>query len=76
MAHRGRRDQGGVLNAHAVVNFVLLLQSAQNGDGVVHRGFADEDLLEAPFQRGILLDVLAVFIESGGANKAQFTARE
>ena len=35
------------------------------------RGLADEDLLEAALQGGVLLDVLAVLVEGGGADHAQ-----
>ena len=66
----------GSVISHAVVHFVLLLQAAQDGDGRLHARLADEDLLEAALQRGVLLDVLAVFVERGGADAVQFAARE
>ena len=59
-----------------MVHFVALLQAAQDGDGVFHRGLADGDRLEAPLERGILLDVLAIFVERGGADGAQLAARQ
>jgi len=59
-----------------VVQLVLLLQTAQDRDGVFHRRLGDEDRLEAPRQRRILLDVLAVFIERGCADAVQFAARQ
>ena len=37
---------------------------------------ADEDGLEAALERGVLLDVLAVLVEGGGADGAQLAARE
>ena len=37
-------------------------------------GLADVDRLEAAFQGGVLLDVLAVFVERGGADAAEFAA--
>ena len=55
-------DQRGVLDLDLVVRLVALLQTAQDGDRVLHRGLADEDLLEAALQRGILLDVLAELV--------------
>ena len=72
----GRRHQRGVLDAHAVVHLVALLQAAQDADGVLHRRLAHVDLLEATLQRGVLLDVLAVLVQRGRADKAQLTAGE
>ena len=45
-------------------------------DGVLDRRLADEDLLEAALQGGVLLDALAVLVERGRADHAQLTARE
>ena len=55
-----------------MVHLVALFQAPQNRDGVFHRGLIHEHLLEAALQGRILLDVLAVLIEGGGANAAQF----
>ena len=40
------------------------------------RRLGDEDRLEAPGQRGVLLDVLAILVERGGADAVQLAARE
>ena len=40
VGQHGRRHQGGVLDADAVVDLVALLQAAQDGDGVLDRGLA------------------------------------
>ena len=40
------------------------------------RRLVHEHRLEAPLQRGVLLDVLAVLVERGGADGVQLTARE
>ena len=37
-------------------------------------GLADEDLLEAALQRGVLLDLLAVLVQRGGADHPQLAA--
>ena len=37
---------------------------------------ADQHLLEAALERGVLLDVLAVFVERGRADAVQLAARE
>ena len=76
MRQRRRRDDGRVLDADAVMHFVLLAQSAQDGDGVFHAGLAHEDDLEAALQRGIFLDVLAILVERGCADGAQLAARQ
>ena len=73
----GRRsDQRAVGDAHAVVQLVLLLQAAQDRDGVLDRRLGDEDRLEAPRQRSVLLDVLAILVERGGADAVQLAARQ
>ncbi len=51
-------------------------QSAQDGDGVLHARLVDQDLLEAAFEGGVLLDVLAVLVEGGGADHVEFAAGE
>ncbi len=56
-----------------MVGLVALPQSPQNGNGVFDTGFADEDLLEAPFQSGVLFDPFAVLVQGGGANHSQLT---
>ena len=40
------------------------------------RRLIDDDRLETPLQGRVLLDVLAVLIERGGADAAQLAARE
>ena len=70
VGQRGRRDQRGVGDPHAVVHLVAVLEAAQDADGVLDRRLADQHLLEAPLQRGVLLDVLAVLVERGGADHA------
>ena len=71
--HRGG-DERGVLDAHAVVDLVTLLESAQDRDRVLDRRLVDEHLLEPAFERRILLDVLAEFGERRGADHAQLSA--
>ena len=73
--HR-RRDERGVADLDAVVRLVALLQTAQDRDRVGDRRLADEDRLEAPLERRVLLDVLAVLVERRRADGAQLAARE
>ena len=44
--------------------------------GVLHRRLVDEDRLEAAGERGVLFDMLAVFVERGGADAVQLAARQ
>ncbi len=53
---------------------VALLQPAQDRDRVAYVGLADEHRLEAPLQCRVLLDVLAVLVKRGGADRAQLAA--
>ena len=71
---RGCRDNGAVGDAHAVMELVFLLEPAQDRDRFLHRRLVDEYRLEAPSERGILFDVLAVFIERGRADAVQLAA--
>ena len=57
-----------------MVHLVLLLQAAQDRDRVLDVGLADEHRLEAPGERRVLLDVLAVLVERGGADAVQLAA--
>src|SRR5437762_1159754 len=70
------RDQRRVLDLDAVVHLVALLQPAQDGDRLLDRGLLDQHGLEAALERGVLLDVLAVFVQRGGADAVQLAARE
>ena len=70
------RDERRVLDPHTVVDLVALLQPAEDRDRVVDRRLAHEHLLEAPLERGVLLDVLAVLVERRRADHAQVAARE
>src|SRR5215218_3048735 len=76
VAQRGRRDQRAVLDAHAVVHLVALLEPAQDRDRVLDGRLADQHRLEAALERGVLLDVLAVLVERGRADRAQLAAGE
>ncbi len=73
---RCRRDERRIANPHAVVEFVALLETAKNGHRVRNRGLVDQDRLEAPLERGVLLHVLAVLIERGGPDAAEIAPRQ
>ena len=70
------RHQRAVGDAHAVMDLVFLLQPAQDRNRVLYVGLADEHRLEAPRERGVLLDMLTVFVERGRADAVQLAARE
>ncbi|GJE35799.1 hypothetical protein LDDCCGHA_6019 [Methylobacterium oxalidis] len=55
---------------------VLLLDAAQDRDRVLDGGLGHEDRLEAPGERRVLLHVLAVLVERGGADAVQLAAGE
>ena len=58
------------------MDLVALLEAAQDRDRVLDGGLADVDGLEAALERGVLLDVLAVLVERGRADRAQLAAGE
>ena len=76
VGEHGGGDDGGILDAHAVVDFEFLLEAAQDGDGVVHARLPHHHGAEAARQGGVLFDVLLVFGEGGGADAAQLAARQ
>ena len=73
---RRRGQDGRVFDAHAVVYFVALLEPAQDGDGIGHRGFGNQHGLEAPLERRVFLNVFAILVQRSGADGAQFAARQ
>jgi hypothetical protein len=71
--HR-RGDERGVADADSVMRLVAFLEPAQDRDRVRDRRLPDENGLEAPFERGVLLDVLAVLVECRRADDPQLAA--
>ena len=61
--------------AHRVMVLVAAAQSLQDLNRLVHRRLLDDDLLEPPRQRAVLLDVL-VLLEGRRADHAQLAGRE
>ena len=58
------------------MGFVFLLDAAQDADRVLDRRLAHEHRLEPPRQGRVLLDVLAVLVQRGGADAMQRAARQ
>ena len=69
-------NQRAVANLDLVVRLVSVPETAQDRDGVLDRRFVDQNRLKAPFEGGVGLHVLAVFVERGGANGMQLAARQ
>ena len=65
----GGGDERRVGDAHAVVDLVALAQAAQDRDRLLDVRLVDEDRLEAPLERRVLLDVLAVLVERRRADR-------
>ena len=57
-----------------MVLLVPLLQATKDGNRVLDSGLIDHHRLEPAFEGGVLLDVLAIFIERGGADAVQLAA--
>lgn len=70
----GRRDQRRVGDRDPVVRLVAVAQTLEDLDGVLHRRLPDLHRLEAALQGGVLLDVLSVLVERGGADRLQLAA--
>ena len=66
--------EGAVGDADPVVRLVAVAQALEDLDGVLQRRLADLDGLEAALESGVLLQVLAVLVERGGADGLQLTA--
>src|SRR6266404_2576842 len=73
---RRRRDDRVVGDADAVVDFVALLQASQDRDRVLDRRLTYEDGLEAPLERGVLLDVFAVLVQRRRPHDVELAARQ
>ena len=59
-----------------MMRLVAVAQAAQDLHGVVGRRLLDADLLEAPLERGVALEVLAVLVERRRADRLQLAACE
>ena len=70
----GRGDERLVGDRDPVVRLVAVAQALQDLDGVGHRRLLDLDRLEAALEGGVLLEVLAVLVERGGADGLQLAA--
>ena len=67
----GGGDQGIILDLYAMKYLIPLLQAPQDGNGILHRRLLHHDRLEPPGQGRILFNILAVFIQGGGADAVE-----
>ena len=58
------------------MGFVAIAEALEDLQGVFFGRLVHHDLLESSLQRGVLFDVLAVFIERGRADALDFTAAQ
>ena len=72
----GRRDDGRILDLHSMMDLVALLESAENGDGVLHARLVDKHRLETTFQRRILFNIFPILVQRRGTDAVQFSARQ
>ncbi len=71
-----RGDERLIGDRDPVMRLVPVAQALQDLDGVGERRLVDLHRLEAALERGVLLEVLAVLVERGGADGLQLTAGE
>ena len=76
MGQRCGGHNGGIFDPHAMMHFVPFFESPQDRYRVLDIGFANKHNLEATLERRIFLDVFAVLIQGGRANRAQFATRQ
>ena len=69
-------DERLVGDRHLVVLLVPVAQAPQDLDRVRERRLLDLDRLEAPLERGVLLEVLAVLVERRRADRLELAAGE
>mmetsp|Transcript_2589 Transcript_2589/g.6071 ORF Transcript_2589/g.6071 Transcript_2589/m.6071 type:complete len:323 (-) Transcript_2589:776-1744(-) len=62
-----RNNQSSVVDSHAVMCLIPLLQAAEDRDGVRDGRFFDLNHLKPSLQRSILLDVLPILVQGSGA---------
>ena len=72
----GRGHERLVGDADRVVRLVAVAQALEDVDGQRHGGLVHLDRLEAPLEGGVLLEVLAVLVDRGGADGLQLAARQ
>ena len=72
----GSCHERAIGDMHTVEDLVLLLEATQDRNGVLDGRLGDHHGLETTGERRVLLDVLAVFVERGRANRVQVATGE
>ena len=72
----GGGHERAIGDMHAVEDLVLLLEATQDRDGVLDGRLAHHNGLETTGERRVLLDVLAVFVKRGRADRVQVATSE
>ena len=67
-------DQGIIHNLNAMEYLITFLQTTENGNGILYRRLFHHNRLETTLQSRILLNVLAVLIQSSGTDTMQLTS--
>ena len=65
-----------VCDLDAMEDLIAGFQTTQDGDGILHRRLLHQNGLEPALKRGVLFDILAVFVQRGCADAVQLAARE
>ena len=73
VAEGGGGHNGPVGDFYAVKYLITLFEAPEYGHRVLHRGLGHHDRLKTALQRGVLLDILAVLVEGGGADAVELT---
>ena len=71
MAEPGGGDDGAVGDVDTVVHLIALFNATQDSDGVLHGRLVHLHFLEAPLQRRVLFNVLAILVQRGCADAVQ-----
>ena len=74
MRKRCSRYQCTVCNLYAMINFIAVFQSTQNGNRVFYARLVYHNRLESSFQCGILFNVLTVLIQRCRTDAVQLTS--
>ena len=72
----GSCHERAIGDMHAVEDLVLLLEATQDRNGVLDGRLADHHGLETTCERRVLLDVLAVLVKRGRADRVQVATGE
>ena len=76
MRKLGRGDDRRIGDLDAVMQLVAFLQPAQDRDRRFDARLVDQHFLKAPLECSVFFDVLAVFVQRGGADAVQLAARQ